>query len=453
MGLCALVAFTLAACSTSGSSTTTSAATGTAAGTRGLPTSQRPSYLVYWDQNEEVDFLSMPSGAKGVLMPAWDLNGQMCVLPDHSARFVGGYDPTGPNQDNVGSLLPYKQPPIGEELDRADGSFSGQTLYLPGPFKFAGESIGGDSPRSSDGSFNSTSTYTGCVFDQHGNLLADDLGTAQGSFPPPQDGRLVEWFAPAYTQGCVVTGPTSGGVGAHHVDGAGGLSQPGMLALADNGDVLLPQAGSQSVLRIDHTSLPVSAADCTGGLYAPGRLKTSVFFQGDGTTLPFPAGIAKDPTCNCFAISTFFGNPSIIWVSQTGTPVPGHATIPGETLAQLGQDPTGFNPFGMAFAPDGTLYFVDIHITCQNNQLSNCGPTNYEGRVMRVTFSNGVPSTPQTVLGGFDFPTSVTVCVPAHQNCPYPRRAIVRPSSGPTENPEHGQGPYTTAPAHAGFGH
>jgi len=457
VAVCVASGLLLAACSSGGTSapstTTTGHGTGTSVGTKGLPASQRPAYLVYWDQNEEVDYLSMPSGTTGVLMPPWDLNGQMCVLPDSSGRFVGGYDPTGPKQDNVGSLLPYKQPPIGEELDRANGSFSGQTMYVPGPFKFPGETVGGDSPKSSDGSFNSTSTYTGCVFDGHGNLLADDLGTAQGSFPPPSDGRLVEWFAPSYTKECIVTGPTAGGVGAHHVDGTGGLTQPGMLALADNGDVLLPQAGSQSVLRVDHSSLPAGPSQCPGGQYAPGQLKTSVFFQGSGTTLPFPAGIAKDPTCDCFAISSFFGNPSILWVDQSGVPVAGHATIPGETLSQLGQDPSGFNPFGMAFAPDGTLYFVDIHITCQNNQLSNCGPANYEGRVMKVTFANGQASTPSTVMGGFDFPTSVTVCVPSQRNCPYPSGPVVRPSSGPSENPEHGQGPYTTAPATAGFGH
>ena len=54
----------------------------------------KPGYLVYWDQNEEVDFLSVPSGTQGQLFPAWDLNGQMCVLPD--GRFVGGVRPHPP---------------------------------------------------------------------------------------------------------------------------------------------------------------------------------------------------------------------------------------------------------------------------------------------------------------------------------------------------------------------
>ena len=78
----------------------------------------QPGYLVYWDQNEEVDFLSMPKGTQGQLLPAWDLNGQMCVLP--GGRFVGGYDPTLPSQHNLGGLKPYKQPADGEELDEPE---------------------------------------------------------------------------------------------------------------------------------------------------------------------------------------------------------------------------------------------------------------------------------------------------------------------------------------------
>ncbi len=157
----------------------------------------QPGYLVYWDQNEEVDFLSMPTGTLGQLLPAWDLNGQVCVLPD--GRFVGGYDPTLPSQHNLGGLKPYKQPADGEELDEPNGSFSGQTLYVPGPYKIRGQSIGSDSPPSANGVFNNNQTYTGCAIDSHQNIFANDIATAQGSYPPPSSGRLVEWFAPNYT--------------------------------------------------------------------------------------------------------------------------------------------------------------------------------------------------------------------------------------------------------------
>ncbi len=96
-------ALTLAACSSgsstakksSGSSTsapkttesTNVASTGPIAPIEG-GVKGKPGYLVYWDQNEEVDLLSMPSDTQRQLFPPWDLNGQMCVLPD--GRFVGG---------------------------------------------------------------------------------------------------------------------------------------------------------------------------------------------------------------------------------------------------------------------------------------------------------------------------------------------------------------------------
>jgi hypothetical protein len=250
-----------------------------------------------------------------------------------------------------------------------------------------------------------------------------------------------------------VYGPDSLGTGAHHVDGIGGLSQPGMLTTTDNGDLLLPEAGTDSVLRVDHNSFPASASACPGGVYPRSSLRTSVFFKGSGSLLPFPAGVARDPTCDCYAISSFFGNPSVAWFDNQGRPVPGHATVPGTPLAQLGQDPNTYNPFGMAFAPDGTLYFVDIHITCRAQPLVGCGPADYKGRVMAVTFSNGHANTPTTVAGGFDFPTSVTVCVPAHTTCPYPTgRAVVAPASGPASNAAPATGPRSTAPATAGFG-
>ncbi|MGO9343255.1 MAG: hypothetical protein ACLP6E_12180 [Acidimicrobiales bacterium] len=404
----------------------------------------RPGYLVYWDQNEEVDFLSMPSGVKGELLPPWDLNGQICILPD--GRFVGGYDPTLPSQHDLGGLKPYKQPGDGEELDDPDGAFSGQTLYVPGPYKMPGQSIGSDSPPSANGVFNNNQTYTGCAIDAAGNVFGNDIATAQGQYPPPSSGRLVEWFAPSYTTYCIVYGPTTGGFGPHHTDGSGGLAQPGMMALADNGDLLVPNVGTSSVLRFAASSLPTGAAQCPGGIYPRSKVQVSTF-----ASVSFPAGIAKDPTCNCFAISSYIGNPSIRWVTDDGQPEPGRESVPGTTIAELGKNPDQYNPFGMAFAPDGTLYFIDIHIVCSSG-LSGCGPGNYDGRVMKVTFTDGQPSTPMAVATGFDFPTSVTVCVPATTVCPYPTGKIVPPLSGPSENPAPAKGPPTDAPATAGFG-
>ena len=164
--------------SNSSSTTTTTTATNSSVALVAGGSPGKTGYLVYWDQNEEEDFLHMPSGVQGQLVPAWDPNGQLCVLPD--GRFVVGYDPTLPAQDNLGSAKPYKQPADAEELDEPNGSFSGQVLYVPGPYKMPGQAIGSDSPPSSNGVFNNNQTYTGCVIDKSGNILANDIATAQG---------------------------------------------------------------------------------------------------------------------------------------------------------------------------------------------------------------------------------------------------------------------------------
>ena len=237
----------LASCSGSSPTATTSSTTTPNESVALVAGKTSARYLVYWDQNEEEDFLSMPSGLEGQLVPPWDPNGQMCLLPD--GRFVVGYDPTLPAQRDIGSAQPYKQPADGEELDEPNGSFSGQDLYVPGKFKMRGQSIGSDSPPTSNGVFNNNQTYTGCAVDKAGNVFGNDIATAQGSYPPPSSGRLVEWFAPTYKTYCIVYGPTTGGVGPHHADGTGGLAQPGTMALDDNGDLLVPNVGTSSVLR------------------------------------------------------------------------------------------------------------------------------------------------------------------------------------------------------------
>jgi hypothetical protein len=441
----------LAACSSGTTSPSTSAATTptyppiTASPSLDVGgTTGGSGYLVYWDQNEEEDFLSMPSGLQGQLVPPWDPNGQMCVLPN--GQFVVGYDPTLPAQDNLGSAKPYKEPADGEELDEPNGAFSGQNLYVPGPFKMPGQSIGSDSPPTANGVFNNNQTYTGCVVGAHANVFANDIATAQGDYPPPSSGRLVEWFAPSYTTYCIVYGPTTGGTGPHHTDGSGGLAQPGMMALASNGDLLVPNVGTSSVLRFAKSSMPTSAAQCPGGIYPRSKVKISTFVK-----VSFPAGVAKDPTCGCYAVSSYIGNPSIIWVTADGQPEAGRGSVPGTSIDDLGKAPNQYNPFGLAFAPDGTLYFIDIHVVCKA-LLTGCGPGTNEGRVMKVTFTNGQPSTPVTINGGFDFPTSVTVCVPSTQRCPYPSGTIHAPLSGPSENPAPDAGPPTDAPGTAGFG-
>jgi hypothetical protein len=215
--------------------------------------------------------------------------------------------------------------------------------------------------------------------------------------------------------------------------------------------VLLPLAGPKQVWRIDQQSLPSGPGDCPGGVYPRAKLKKSVFFSSHDGLLPFPGGVARDPSCDCIAVSSYIGDPSIMWFTQQGKPAPGRAPVSGTTVVDLGKNPDAYSPFGIAFAPDGTLYFVDIHVTC-TGPLTGCGPADYGGRVLKVQFSNGTPGAPVVVAGGFDFPTSVTVCVPSAGRCPYPTGRIVPPASGPSENGAPARGPASLAPATAGFG-
>jgi hypothetical protein len=383
-------------------------------------------YIVYWDQNEEEDYFSSATNQVGQLIPPYDPNGQMCLFPDGSGRFVTAYNPTLASQDNPGSLKPVMEPPVGEAVWDKNGDFTGRTIFVPGPYRLPGQTVGGDIPPDSGGTFNNNGTFTGCTFDHQANLFAVDLGTAQGQFPSPDNGRLIEWFAPSYQNYCIVDGPTSGGVGPHHVDGTGGLSQPGELAVNGADDILVPEVGSTAsplsgkVVSFRHKSLPQSAADCgSDGLYDTSRLRTSVFVQGSSSSLPFPQAIARDHRCRCWGVASTIGDPAIAWFDSHGHALPSRGVVPGETIANVGNDPNGYNPFGLAFAPDGTAYFVDIHIVC-SAPLTNCGPGNNVGRIMRVTFTNGLPNPPVAIATGYNFPTSVTICVPHRQSCPLP---------------------------------
>src|SRR5437016_12902123 len=111
----------------------------------------------------------------------------MCLFPNGTGRFTTGYNPTT-DPTNGGFNKPCTSPPVGEAGWDQRGHFTGQTLVVPGPYQ------GGDIPPDPNGQFNDNGTYTGCAFDSRANLFATDLGNSQGSFPPSDSGRLIEWF-------------------------------------------------------------------------------------------------------------------------------------------------------------------------------------------------------------------------------------------------------------------
>ena len=384
-------------------------------------------FWVYWDENERELYRQEPSGKMGTLIPYWDPNGQLCIFPG-SAKFTTGYNPTLPSQHNPGSKKPLKNPPVGEAVWDGHGHFTGKTIYVPGRFHLPGSKIGGDIPPDTFGSgesggstkeYNSNGTFTGCAFDRAGHLFATDLGSAQGQIPVPDDGRLIEWFPPKYRTYCILFGPTEGGIGKHHVNGHGGLSDPGTLATDSQGNIYVPEPGHSSgspfpdsgrVLRFMHSSFPSSPRQCPGPSNMPTRkVQSETFIRGGSQGVQqVPSGIAWDPSCKCWAVTSVFGNPAIAWYDTDGTPHFGKGPVPSGN----------YSPFGIAVAPDGTTYFADIHVEpCESGFCT----VDKKGALYRVTFNNGFPSQPEKLGSGYSFPVGVTICIPAQRVCPKPR--------------------------------
>lgn len=448
---------------------------------------------VYFDQTEEENYWStdmapftgLPTKA---IVPSWDPNGQLCLFPDGSGRFAVGYNPTGTDQtwpdgkQLPGALLPRKQPPVGVAIYDRNGTFTGRTLYVPGPYKLtpkssqwtsagvAGPDAGGDIPPDPTGAssgeggpFNSEGTYTGCAFSPTtGNLFAVDIGTSQGGFPPADNGRLIEWFADSnYSGVCIIYGPTTGGDPgtSHHVGGHGGLQQPGIMASDRQGNIYVPvdatvpgQLHSQganlvprgAVLKFAASELPKTEAGCpnTSRGRANGDqtnyhvVSPTTFIDAAAAGIPLPGAIAWDPSCRpsmgstgCWAVDNIFalsapplpgGVPPIAveWFDTSGRPV--SPSVHAPILANV--DGSGFTPFGMAFDRDGNLFVVDIHVQLTPEGLASgsvAGPVDGQGRLLEFTFNGPIANAPRVIASGESYPVSVTTCDPnAYKHCP-----------------------------------
>lgn len=420
-----------------------SAATGLlalAALPRGVAAETTSATYVYFDQTEEEDVYVDPSGTSvQQLIPPWDANGQLCVFPDRSGRFAVGYNPTGASQKEVGPgrFKPRKSPPVGEAVYDQHGNFTGQTLYVPGPDGFPGQAPTGDVPPDSTGSYNNDGTMTGCTFDARGNLFAVDLATAQGNYPPDDDGRLIEWFAPDYGKVCIVYGPTTGS-NLHHVDGHGGLQQPGLMAHDDAGNIYVTVDEADpttlqprgKVLRFAATELPPTSAQCPGSNGDQANYHVAVpttFIDAATFGLPFPQGIARDPVCKCWAVdSVFLSANAVEWFDDNGQPVSPSLHLPISAVSGPPSNPQ-LNPLGLAFDPQGDLFLMDLRIGVNAGSITSggfsVGAQDAAGRVLRFSFTGPVANAPSQVFSGGYYSLSITTCVPRQELCPFPMTA------------------------------
>jgi hypothetical protein len=195
------------------------------------------------------------------------------------------------------------------------------------------------------------------------------------------------------------------------------------MAIDGEENVLVPlpfASGSPpgNVVKLDHATLPRSAKECPGPSNAPRKpVKVSTFIQGQVGYQPTPVGVARDPQCMCWAVSSIFGSPSIAWYDDEGVLLPpgpvGKGPVVGGGFFET------FNPLGLAFATDGTLFFVDLHLSVGPGGISAGAG---RGALYQVTFTNGIAGPPTAIATGLDYPVSVTTCTPAKQICPAPRR-------------------------------
>jgi DNA-binding beta-propeller fold protein YncE len=133
-----------------------------------------------------------------------------------------------------------------------------------------------------------------------------------------------------------------------------------------------------------------------------------------------PTGVAVDPSCQCLAMTNVFGGTAVAWYHFDGTPV-SRPTVASSSA---------YNPYGVALLPDGTMYFIDIHVTCT---ASGCGTTSNGGGLYRVTFDAAKHPTLTRIAGNMSFPTSVTVCDGSTQVCPLPTKDYGAPFKEPAK--------------------
>jgi hypothetical protein len=158
----------------------------------------------------------------------------------------------------------------------------------------------------------------------------------------------------------------------------------------------------------------------------------TTFIDATNAGLPFPAAIAWDPACDCWAVdNVFFGPVAVEWFDTTGRPLAQqtHAPIPANFGGQ-------FSPFGMAFDAQGDLFVVDIHVQVNpagtiGSQSLQAGPANQQGRLLEFTFTGPAANPPTVIASGEDFPVAVTTCDPTHQVCPLPAPANGSPMGPP----------------------
>jgi hypothetical protein len=303
-----------------------------------------------------------------------DINGQVCMLPDGSGRFVAGEDTGQPERTPGWGIFELEGETVGELEAREVGRLV-PTYQTDGPENY------------------------GCGVLSDGRIVTTDIGN-QATGPPT--GQLIVWFPPFDNDEVPfckidVALPTPGGI--HVVDDVVYLA--------------LARPPGNGIVRYDGP-FPTSAdaaggcgrVDGTGAPLADEAHKES-FISAD-EHVATPNAVVGAPDGGVYISSAFTG--VLAEYDDSGRFVRTLVTPPaGE---QLGVEPysTGA-PFGMGVDPaTGSLYWADLAIGITDD----IGPIDGAGTVRRIAFdASGNPGPVETMDEGLDFPDGIGIYVPA----------------------------------------
>ena len=308
-----------------------------------------------------------------------DLNAQVCADPRNPGWFIAGEDTAQGSGDAAdapgwGYLRLH-----GTSLDDLDVTMAGNLVTT-----YANVT---DNPEN-----------YGCGFLSDGRLVTTDVGDQQPA--AAATGQLIVWFrgadgtfAGADHPHCKVDLdlPTAGGV---HVDEHDRVyvaaSRPGLPTNLDLAGIYR------------YTGLPTSLAQCSrrdatgAALVDAGVVSVERFITGDPLGALTPSAVVAKPGGG-------------FYVSSVLTGVIAEHDADGRFVRRVLDPPLPFllppfpggTPYGLAVAPDGSLWYADLGVELT---LPAPGPGDGTGTVRRIAFADGRPLAPEIVRSGLDFP-------------------------------------------------
>ncbi len=296
----------------------------------------------------------------------WDINGQICFVPDGSGRFVAGEDTGQPN------------PPAGYGFFQLSGRRVGE---------LEAARIGKLTPTYQEA--RSQPEPYGCGFLSDGRLLTTDVGNQSSGDPT---GQLMIWFPPfdrdtvRYCKLDVAIG-TAGGI---YVD--------------PQDRVYVASARATAGVFLFEPPYPTSD-DASGGCGRVDATGAPLADQVQQET--FIAANSNSPTPNAVAAS----GRDTIYVSSVFNGVISEYDLDGAFLRRILEPPsdeslgpipfsTG-SPMGIAVDRAGRVFYADLGIRVSG---SGIGPGRLAGSYRMIEFLDGEPQPPQALASGLAFP-------------------------------------------------